>query len=184
MADEDRSGLDVLLAMVETAQRFASRLASDPLVGRLLRVFEKLPVPDREPIVRILEREAAWCRIAEQTADTTGITVRPNPHASLYVHVCEPVEGPLRRDIDVIRSGLERYVHLAPLLYQEGVHAQWTASARELARDASPELRAHVARLARDVLALIDEADTRGAAPADTSVPDPEPAKGAQRDRR
>lgn len=168
MADDAAATrLDALRAILMSAHELAARLATDPLVERLLRVFARIPEPDRPTILDVLERDATWCRIVEQTADTTGITVRPNPHASLYVHVFGqqiPVATePLRRDIDVIRFGIERFIHLLPLFFQEGVREQWTASARELARDLDPELLGYTERLAREVLALIADAQGRGA---------------------
>ena len=132
-----------------------------------LRYYERrglLPEPDREPILRVLEKDAAWRRVVEETSGATGISVSPNPHASLYVHVLEQVTGeplapgPLQRDGDVIRLGIETFVRLLPLLFQEAVHAQWTAAAREIVRASDAELRAFAVRLAREVLALIDEA--------------------------
>src|SRR5262245_65016333 len=166
MADDaEETRLDALRAILTSAHELASRLAGDPQVERVLRVFGKIPEPDRETILQVLERDATWCRIVEQTADTTGITVRPNPHASLYVHVFDagdvPSE-PLRRDVDVIRFGIERFIHLVPLFFQAGVHQQWTTSARELAEVLDPELAEYVARLAREVLALAQAAAHRG----------------------
>ena len=38
----------------------------------------------------VIERDGNWCRVVEQTAETTGITVRANPRASLYLHVLNP----------------------------------------------------------------------------------------------
>jgi hypothetical protein len=170
MADDPAATrLDALRTILVSAHELAVRLAADPLFERVLRVFTNIPEPDRETILRVLERDATWCRIVEQTGDTTGITVRPNPHASLYVHVfgqAEVPSEPLRRDIDVIRFGIERFIHLLPLLFQEGVHEQWTVSARELARDIDPELLQYVVRLAREVLALIAEGAPRGGPPA------------------
>jgi hypothetical protein len=158
-ADVPATQLDALQAILNTAHELAEKLTSDPLTERVLRVFAKLPPPDREPILKILERDATWCRIVEQTASETGITVLPNPHASLYVHVfgnaTEAPSEPLRRDIDVIRFGIETFVRLLPLFFQEGVHEQWTASARELARDLDQELGECVVRLAREVLDLV-----------------------------
>ena len=158
--DSDETRLDALRAILTSAHELAARLAADPQIERVLQVFAKIPEPDREVVLQVLERDATWCRIVEQTADTTGITVRPNPHASLYVHVFDtgdvPSE-PLRRDIDVIRFGIERFIHLVPLFFQEGVRQQWTASARELAREIDQELLRHVGRLAREVLMLVDE---------------------------
>ena len=152
--------LDVLRAILVTAHELATTLAADPLVERILRAFAKLPEPDREPILKIIERDATWCRIAEQTSGHTGITVRPNPHASLYVHVLDQVDTlsePLQRDVEVIGSGIERFVHLLPLFFQDGVREQWTASARALIRNTDPELVEYARRLASEVLVLIAE---------------------------
>lgn len=166
MSDEaPATRLDALRAILMTAHELATRLAGDPFVERILQAFAKLPEPDREPVLKIIERDATWCRIVEQTTDETGITVRPNPHASLYVHVFGQVDtpsGPLQRDVDVIGFGIERFLRMMPLFFQEGVHEQWTASARALAREADPELLEHLRRLANEVLALIAES-TRSA---------------------
>jgi hypothetical protein len=185
-SDGDPKGeLDYLVATLTVAQSLATDLTSDPLIPRFLRVLKRLPAADRNVILGVLERDATWCRIIEQTADSTGITVRANPYASLYVHVLGAVEAPsepLRRDIDVIRSGIERFLYLAPLLLEEGVRAQWTVSARELARDAEPELRAAVAALAREVLALLADVDAEGATPAAPVMPPSAPRSAAKRD--
>ena len=156
--------LDALQTVLATARELVADLARDPLVERILGAFWMLPPPDREPILRVLEKDAAWRRVVEETSGATGINVYPNPHASLYVHVLEQVSGeplapgPLQRDGDVIRLGIETFVRLLPLLFQEGVHAQWTAAAREIVRASDAELRNFAVRLAREVQALIDEA--------------------------
>jgi hypothetical protein len=159
--DRGQTPLETLRALLTTAREFAAKFTHDPLVERILAAFARLPEPDRETIVGVIERDATWCRIAEQTADTTGITVRANPQASLYVHVLAPQQEtpdePLRRDVEVIRFGIEQFVRMIPFFFQEGVHAQWTRSARELIAEAEPELRQHTVRLCREVLALIEE---------------------------
>ena len=84
----------------------------------------------------------------------------PNPHASLYVHVFYQVDAPtqpLRRDVEVIGFGIERFVQMIPLSFQDGVRRQWTASARALMREIDPQLVEYVRRLASEVLALIAE---------------------------
>ena len=158
-----KTPLATLLQLLTTARDFAAGLSADPQGERLLTAFARLPEPDREAVLGVIERDATWCRIVEQTADTTGISVRANPQASLFVHVLtphtEPADEPLRRDVEVIRFGIEQFVHLLPLFFQEGVHAQWTASARELIADADPELRRYGVRLCEEVLRLIAEAD-------------------------
>jgi hypothetical protein len=97
-------------------------------------------------------------------ANITGISVRANPHASLYVHLFDQAAEPepYARDADVMRLGIERFVRVIPLLFQEGVYAQWNPAARALAHEADPEVRAAVARLAREVLALLAEAEGKG----------------------
>ncbi len=153
---------DPLLSLLDAAKDFAARIAEQPMIERILRAFARLPEADREPILGIIERDATWCRIVEQTAETTGITVRPNTKASFYLHVLDPVDDPLeplRRDVDVIRFGLERFVYMLPLLFEPGVHAQWIASAREIVAGADPELRRCALKLAHEVLALLEERD-------------------------
>ncbi len=166
------SGLDALQTLLATARGLLTDLTTNPLLERILGAFRMLPESDREPILRVLEKDAAWRRVVEETAGATGITVCPNPHASLYVHVLDQVTGeplapgPLQRDGDVIRFGIETFVRLLPLLFQEGVHAQWTAAAREIVRASDAETRGFAVRLAREVLALVDEAVAEGAADA------------------
>jgi hypothetical protein len=161
MADEaPATSLDALRAILVTAHELATKLAGDPFVERILHAFARLPEPDREPVLKVIERDATWCRIVEQTAEETGITVRPNPHASLYVHVFGQVDTPsepLQRDVDVIRFGIERFLQMVPLFFQEGVREQWTASARALVREAEPESLEYLRRLAEEVLALLAE---------------------------
>jgi len=48
------------------------------------------PASERETVLGVIERDGNWCRVVEQTAETTGITVRANPRASLYLHVLNP----------------------------------------------------------------------------------------------
>jgi len=171
MADPETAspGLDLLRALLASARGIVDDIAGDPILDRAMRAFQALPEADRETIISVLERDATWCRIVKETAGVSGIKVRPNPHASLYVHVCDPAPDqpiasePSDRDLTVIRLGIERFVALLPLFFQEGVHAQWTASARELIRAAPPELRAIGVRLANEVLALIADADTKPA---------------------
>jgi len=165
----DLTELKTLLARVgELAQ-----LLADPLLDRLLQAFTRLPTSDREAILSVLERDATWCRIVEQTADTTGISVRANPHASLYVHVIDQQTEPLRRDVDVIRFGIEQFINMLPLFFEPGVHAQWTVAARELIREADPELRGYGARLAHEILRLLDEGPAAGATDETTSPSPP-----------
>lgn len=159
MTDERLTALEGLIAVLGEAGGMGRGLLNDGVLVRLLTAFHDLPESDREVLVGVLEREAAWCQIVAQTAGTTGITVRPNPFASFYVQVVGAPEQPKpsERDVDVIRLGLERFLHLIPLLFDANIHAQWTASARVLARLIDPAIGRDVARLAREVLAIAAE---------------------------
>ena len=160
--------LDALRSLLASARTLVDELTRDPLLQRAVAAFLALPAADREPIVRVLERDATWRRIIAETAGWTGIKVTPNPHASLYVHVLdevtrEPVApAPSPRDVEVVRLGIERFVPLLPLFFQEGVHEQWARSARQLVRAAGPDLRSLGVRLAHEILTLITEADAEG----------------------
>jgi hypothetical protein len=157
-----------LQTILASALGVVEEIIGDPLVERLLRAFAMLPSADRDAIVTVLERDAHWCRISEETQPVAGIRARVNPYGSLYVHVVDQVTGqpiepePSARDISVIRSGAERLARLLPLLVYEPVREQWTTSVRELIRASDLELRAIAARLAREVLALLEEADAEG----------------------
>jgi hypothetical protein len=157
----DLAGLQALLS---SARGLVDDLIHDPLLARLITAFFSLPASDREPILKVLERDATWRRIVPEMTGATGIAVHPNPHASLYVHVLDEVTGqpvepaPSARDVDVIRLGIQRFVPLLPLFFQEGVREQWTRSARELIRAADPALRELAVQLADDVRRLIAEA--------------------------
>jgi hypothetical protein len=170
MAGGDRAerGLGALQAILASALGVVEDIIGDPLVERLLRAFTMLPPADRGAVVTALERDAHWCRISEETYPAAGIRARVNPYGSLYVHVVDQVTGqpiepePSARDISVIRSGAERLARLLPLLVYGPVHEQWTTSVRELIRASDVELRAIAARLAREVLALLEQADAEG----------------------
>src|SRR2546425_10264220 len=109
-ADTDgSSGLDALQTLLATARGLLTDLTTNPLLERILGAFRMLPESDREPILRVLEKDAAWRCGVEETAGATGITVGPNPHATLYVHGLDQVPGeplapwPFERRGEVIR---------------------------------------------------------------------------------
>ena len=160
--------LDALQSLLTSARELIDELAGNPDFERLVTVFSSFPESHRETIFRVLERDATWCRIAKEVAPLTGIRVHPNPHASLYVHVLDEVTGepvgpvPSARDVEVVRLGIERFVPLLPLFFQEGVYEQWVRSARQLVRAAGPDLRSLGVRLAHEILTLIADADAEG----------------------
>jgi hypothetical protein len=156
---------DTLHTLLTTARELAKTLTDDPELERIVRAFRMFPESDREAILQVIEKDASWRSIVETTDAVTGITVRPNPHASLYVHVIDSsTEAPLEpepspRDADVIRRGVQSFVQMLPLLFQDSVHAQWTAAAAEIARAADDEVRTLAGRLAREVLQLLADVE-------------------------
>ena len=157
---EDTS-LELLVGAIGKARELARRLLDDPQLDRLVYAFRMLPEQDREPILQVIEKDAAWRRIVESTDGATGISVRPNRQASLYVHVlnqpADPIpDGAAARDAEIIRLGVATFVEMLPLLFQDAVHAQWTAAADDLARASDPEQRRLMRRLLAEVSALLD----------------------------
>jgi len=151
----DRKPFDALHTLLVTARELANTLVDDPQLERLVRAFGLFPERDREAILQVIEKDASWRRIVDDTGTTTGINVRPNPHASLYVHVLNAVDETMQRDADVIRRGLETFVQMLPLIFQDAVHEQWTAAAHELARTSDPAIVELARRLAREVTQIV-----------------------------
>lgn len=184
--DRAERGLGALQAIIASALGVVEDIVADPLVERLLHVFAMLPSGDREAIVTALQRDAHWCRVSEETYPGAGIRARVNPYGSLYVHVVDqvtkqPIEPePSARDIGLIRSGAERLARLLPLLQWGPVHEQWTTSVRELIRASDRELRRIAARLAREVLVLLEEAEAEESdRAAETSESEPRRGSGS-----
>jgi hypothetical protein len=156
---------DALQTLLATARELANGLAGDQELERLVRAFKAFPAADREALLQVIEKDAAWRTIVENTDDTTGIRVKPNPHASLYVHVLEQADGetalvpdPTQRDADVIRQGVETFVQMLPFMFQDAVREQWLVAGRDLARSSGAELRELAVRFARDIERLATEA--------------------------
>src|SRR5262249_36393967 len=98
------------------------------------------------------------CGRCPQASVQAALRAGPTPPARLYVHVFDQVDAPtepLRRDVEVIGFGIERFVQMIPLFFQDGVRQQWTASARALMREIDPQRVEYVRRLASEGLALI-----------------------------
>src|SRR5262249_35999513 len=82
------------------------------------------------------------CGRCPQASVQAALRAGPTPPARLYVHVFDQVDAPtepLRRDVEVIGFGIERFVQMIPLFFQDGVRQQWTASARALMREIDPQ---------------------------------------------
>jgi hypothetical protein len=149
--------LAALRALLETARDLAARVDDDPTVGRLLRAFLTLSPEDREVVVGVLERGTAWRRIADGVADVTGVELRANPQARLFVRVVEPRDGvlPLEQEPPEIMLGALRIMKQAALLLRPEVAERWRRPALEAFRMIDEAEREACVRLVRDVLELL-----------------------------
>lgn len=153
--------LDALRALLTTAQQLSNDLAADPVVGRLLHAFLGLPPEDRDVVTSVVERGATWKRVTDHTAELTGVRLRANPQARLFVHVVDP-EGAVNfaaQDHDELLLGALRLARVATLLEDPGVRALWTQPAIEAFRMVEPADREACVRLARSMIELITSID-------------------------
>jgi len=149
-ASTGRELFHTLEDVLRTAVGLVREIGSDPLVGRLLAAFRALPVEDREVIVGVLEREARSREMARTTAESlTGLVLRPNPNARLYVRVMDQEPVPDRRRAVVAAVRAMRLMHNGPL------QGDWETEATAALRELEPDERASIEAFNRRMLALI-----------------------------
>ena len=159
--------LTALRGLLGGALDLATQLA-DPLLERLVAVFRRLPEDDREIIVGIIEREAGSRQMGDATAGTTGMALRLNPHARLYVRVIAP-EPPVEQDKIIIASA--RAIRMLNKVIGP-IQERWRVAMLETFRGLDPDERAAVVRFNRDMLAMIEEVERElGSAPAGADGP-------------
>jgi len=90
------SGLDALQTLLATARGLLTDLTTDPLLERILGAFRMLPESDREPILRVLEKDAAWRRVVEETSAATD-SIR---HRDVRAAVAASLPGGRARAVD------------------------------------------------------------------------------------
>jgi hypothetical protein len=153
--------LAALRGLLGAALELASQMA-DPLLERLIAVFRRLPEEDREVIIGIIEREAESRHMGDATGGATGMVLRPNPHARLYVRVIAP-EPTVEQDKIIIASA--RAIRMLNKVIGP-IQERWRVAMLETFRGLDPEERAAVVRFNRDMLAMIEEVEHElGAAP-------------------
>ena len=164
------SGLHALRDVLETAQMLVADLetTTDPLGARLTQLFARMPAADREPILGILERELERRLIAESVADSiTGIRLRPNPHARVYLRVID-------QEPELNRAEMMRGTVRAMSMYHKAftiIRQDWDATALEALRALDPAARADVGRFARELAVLVERCE---------SEPEASPARKAR----
>jgi hypothetical protein len=152
--------IQTLTAILDAASYIVDELRGD-LVGRLIDVLDKFPPQDREFVVDLLEREARSRSLAEATGATTGLSLRRNPNARLYVRVVDHVAASPEHE-KIVTAALRsmRMVHAVIMPIRE----RWLAAMRSAIDMLDPAERAGVAQYTRDILALVEEAGASGPA--------------------
>jgi hypothetical protein len=88
--------LETLRHVLASSVHLANDIAADPLLGRLLDVFARMPAEDRATVLDVLEREVDL-RVLTQDGARRAISgialVQPNPSARLYFRVAENEPG-------------------------------------------------------------------------------------------
>lgn len=144
--------LPTLATLLHNAAERVERLLGDPLIVRLLGIFAKVPVEDRELLVGLLEREVQAKLLTDAAADSmTGLSLRPNPHARLYVRVVE--SKPVQENEKIILAST-RAMRLVGQVVGT-MRERWQAAMLESLRRLEPAERDNVATFCREVLDLV-----------------------------
>jgi hypothetical protein len=154
----DAGMLPTLAALLQDAAHRVDDILGDPLLVRLLTIFGKVPVNDREVLVGLLEREVQAKVLTDATAGTmTGLTLRPNPNARLYVRVVETEPAHENEKIILASMRAMRLVGqvVAPM------RDRWRAATLESLSRLEPDERTDIANFCRDVLALAAEVERK-----------------------
>src|SRR5262249_52033858 len=132
-------------------------ITDDVTVGRLLQAFMSLPPDEREIVASVLERGAAWRRIAETAAGMTGVQLRANPNARLFLRVLEPHDpaAEIESEPPEILIGPLRIMKQAPLPRRPEIARFWHTATLQAFEMLEPGERESCVAFLRDVLALL-----------------------------
>jgi hypothetical protein len=162
-----RHQLTALRSLLGAALDLATQMA-DPLLERLIAAFRRLPEEDREAVAGIIEREAESRHVCDAASGATGMELRLNPAARLYVRVIAP-EPPVEHDKIIMASA--RAIRMLNKVIGP-IHERWRVAMLETFRGLDPDERAAVVRFNRDMLAMIEEVEHElGAALPGADVP-------------
>jgi len=156
--------LEDLHQLLEVAQGVLTAIADNDDLRRLLAALERIPGSDRATIVAIIEREADLRQLSETTARHTGVRLeRPNPHARLYVRSVEGADdsGQEPEHARMVHASIEAAKRTC-LLFRPDLHHKWRAALAEAFANLDPDVRADVARLAREMLDVLAATESPG----------------------
>lgn len=167
---------------LEAAVGLAQRLSDDPLLRRIVAVFEQMPLQDREPILAILEREVTGRRLSRATEKPVGQSTHVNPNARLYVRAHTTQLDPRHFDRDEMVIADVRAMRIAPLIrYVPEIYELWKGALREAMDHVDDNLRVVAEELVGDVLAAIADARATELAAAE---PDGETSDASEQTRK
>jgi hypothetical protein len=150
--------------LLNAASKVANSLAGDPQVERILTVFNKFPKADRETLLNVLQREANYKAVESTVGGITGLGLRPNPNAKFYVRVIDEEkvvslaekEPPADHDRIVLTSMRAMRTVISAIA---PIYSRWKRATQDALAALSPEERGTIAKLARDVLTMVEDAD-------------------------
>ena len=152
------------------------QLADDPLLGRLIAIFRKAPLEDRETIVAILEREIAGRLLSRATEKPVGQSTHLNPNARLYVRAHTTKLDKRHFDYDEMVIADVRAMRIASMIrYVPEIYEGWKTALREAMDHVDEPTLAVADELLHDALAAIADAraaDAEGAAEPADDTPD------------
>ncbi len=162
--------IERLGTLLDSANELVTELLADPLLARLVRVFTRMPMEDREVILQVLEREVN-VRLASRNGGSavTGIGTAVNRNARLYVRVLERTPVDMSTDHDQLVYANLRVAGILRMLLLPEFHGPWRAAALEAFGLLDAESRRAVATVAREALGLIAVVDTNAAAEAEAA---------------
>jgi hypothetical protein len=159
-----------LQEMLGSAIGLARELAGDDLFGRMIAVFQKMPMEDRSIITGRL--------LARATEKPVGQSTHVNPNARLYVRAHSTAIDPRMFDRDEMMIADVRAMRIAGLIrHVPEIYTLWKEALREATDHVDEAELANAEQLLRDGLDAIDEARAAARAEEPSSGPVDAPAR-------
>ena len=169
--------------LLKAARSITHELRDDPLFGRLLDVFTRMPPGDREVVIGALDREVRTRALSQEHGDDiTQVALRPNPNAQIYLRVVGRADN---SPVEMLR-----FLSAAKNV-QRGVDAldpQWRGMVLTALRQIDPAARASFEQFNQTITDLLAEAKRLGplgdSEPPITAQDEASPVKDASKRRR
>ena len=170
---DDAKTFGRLRDILEVAGTLARQMSEDGLLGRLIAVFEAMPMGDRATIIAILEREVLGRYISRGTEKPVGQSTHLNPNARLYVRAHTSTIDHRFFDRDEMMIADIRAMRVARVIRNvPDLLALWKEALREAVDQVDEATRADAERLLQDGLDAIAEARASEQAVTPTETPE------------